>query len=156
VDLHRRYGGVLYDRCLLILGDRAAAEDAVQETFFSAFRSWSSYRGGPDGHLPWLYSIATNACRKTLRTQRRKGVQLVENLDEAVPVDPNPVEVIYSRQVLDRIAAQLDDRGFTIFVAHYVDGVDQTEIARQLGLSRRAVVKRLTRLRQLLAEQREE
>jgi len=42
-----------------------------------------------------------------------------------------------------------------ILVAHYIDGVDQGRIARSLGISRRAVVKRLTALRarasQLLA-----
>jgi DNA-directed RNA polymerase specialized sigma24 family protein len=37
--LHRKYAGVLYDKCVRLLRDRGEAEDAMRETFANAFRS---------------------------------------------------------------------------------------------------------------------
>lgn len=146
-DLHGRYAGVLYDKCVRILGDAAEAEDALQETFVSAFRSLARFEDTGQGHLPWLYRVATNACLKIIRTRRRKGAQPMEDQDALPGQSPDPVEGISSRRVIEQLMNQLDERGMQIFVAHYVDGIDQGEIARQMGISRRAVVKRLTALR---------
>jgi RNA polymerase sigma-70 factor (ECF subfamily) len=144
--LHERYAGVLFDKCVRMLGERAEAEDAVQETFVNAFRALDAFEDRDLGHLPWLYRIATNVCLKVIRTRKRKGAQ---QLGEMEPVSPKGdlVETIHTRMVLEQLAGQLDDRTMEIVVAHYVDGIDQGEIARQLGISRRAVVKRLTDLR---------
>jgi RNA polymerase sigma factor (sigma-70 family) len=62
---HRR----LLAFCWHMLGSREEAEDAVQHTFFSAYRSLQS------GHevfdvKPWLYTIARNRCLSVLRTRR--------------------------------------------------------------------------------------
>lgn len=145
-QLHRRYAGVLYDKCVRVLGDRAEAEDAVQEAFLSAFRALDRFEDTGRGHLPWLYTIATNVCIKLIRTRRRKGA---EPLGEREPpaAAPDLVEALHTRTLLDRLAGEVDDRTLAILVAHYVDGIDQGQIAEQYGISRRAVVKRLTALR---------
>ena len=70
--LHRKYAGVLYDKCVRILADRQEAEDAVQETFVSAYQSLDQFRYG-ENYLPWLFKIATNVCLKVIRTRARKG-----------------------------------------------------------------------------------
>jgi RNA polymerase sigma-70 factor (ECF subfamily) len=143
--LHRRYAGVLYDKCIRMLGDRAEAEDAVQETFVSAFRALSAYREGERGHLPWLYRIATNACLKILRTRRRKGA---EPLGDREPASTqNPERALQAHQALERLCREVDQRTMEILVAHYIDGIDQGSIAEHLGISRRAVVKRLSAVR---------
>ncbi len=145
-QLHRRYAGVLYDKCVRVLGDRAEAEDAVQETFLSAFRALDRFEESGRGHLPWLYTIATNTCIKLIRTRRRKGAEPLGEREPAAPA-PDLVEALHTRALLDRLAAEADDRTLAILVAHYVDGIDQGQIAEQYGISRRAVVKRLTALR---------
>ena len=60
-ELHRKYAGLVYGLCLRMLGTRAEADDAVQETFLAAFRGLGSFTYG-ESHLPWLYRIAVNAC----------------------------------------------------------------------------------------------
>lgn len=147
--LHRRYAGVLYDKCVRILGAPAEAEDAVQETFISAFRSLSSFRDMGHGHLPWLYRIATNACLKIIRTKKRKDVPLLEDVQEVRSRSSDILEGLQARWALEQLVDHLDERGLQILVAHYIDGVDQSEIASQLGVSRRSVVKRLTRMRSM-------
>lgn len=144
--LHRRFSGVIYDLCVRMLGDRSEAEDAVQETFVSAFRALDSFRYG-ESHLPWLYRIASNACLKIIRTRRRKGVALTETPERMADRARDPVRAIHARQVLETLVDELDERSQQILVAHYVAGMDQGQIAASLGITRRAVVKRLTKLR---------
>ena len=52
------------------------------------------------------------------------------------------------RRELERLVEGLDPRGQEILVACCVDGMTQEEIAASLGISRRAVVKRLAALRE--------
>jgi RNA polymerase sigma-70 factor (ECF subfamily) len=144
--LHRRFAGVLYDHCVRMLGDRSEAEDAVQDTFLSAFRALDSFRYG-ESHLPWLYRIATNACLKIIRTRKRKGVELTETPERMADRPRDPVSDIHARRVVESLVDEIDDRSLEILVSHYVAGMDQGQIAGSLGISRRAVVKRLTKLR---------
>jgi RNA polymerase sigma-70 factor (ECF subfamily) len=145
--LHRRYAGVLYDKCVRVLGDRTEAEDAVQETFINVFRALDDFEEGEHGHLPWLYRIATNVCLKIIRTRTRKGAVQLGDLEPRAPGSSDPAEAAYFRRLLDQLADHVDEKTMQIVVAHYLDGVEQGEIARQCGISRRAVVKRLTALR---------
>jgi RNA polymerase sigma-70 factor, ECF subfamily len=153
--LHKKYAGVLFEHCFRMLGDRFEAEDAVQEAFLSAFRSYDSFRYG-DSHLPWLYRIASNACLKAIRTRKRKGLVPIENPERTADHPRHPADELHSRRVLAQLVDQLDDRGLQILVGHYLSGMNQEEIALVLGISRRAVVKRLTRLKQRLGDLLEE
>jgi RNA polymerase sigma-70 factor (ECF subfamily) len=144
--LHRRYAGIIYDLCVRMLTDRQEAEDAVQETYLNAFRFLSSYRYG-DNYLPWLYQIATNVCLKTIRTRKRKGATPTEQVDRMAADQADPQSAIDNRRILEQLAEQLDKRSLEIVVAHYISGMDQGQIARAIGISRRAVVKRLSALK---------
>jgi RNA polymerase sigma-70 factor, ECF subfamily len=144
--LHRRYAGIIFDLCVRMLMDRQEAEDAVQETYINAFRFLSSYRYG-DNYLPWLYQIATNVCLKAIRTRKRKGATPTEQVDHMAAEQVDPLSGIHNRRVLEQLMEQLDKRSLEIAVAHYVSGMDQGQIADAIGISRRAVVKRLTALR---------
>jgi RNA polymerase sigma-70 factor (ECF subfamily) len=144
--LHRKYAGVLYDKCLRMLSDPSEAEDAVQETFVNAYRHLDSFVYG-DSHLPWLYRIATNVCLKFIRTRSRKGMVPTEHIERVPGQQRDPVAALQRTRLFERLVGELDKRTLEIVVAHYIDGMDQGQIAQQLGISRRAVVKRLTALR---------
>src|SRR5579863_7535311 len=59
--LYRRYSRPVFGLALRRLGDRGRAEDAVQETFVSIWRSAGTYRPERGPGAPWLYGIALNA-----------------------------------------------------------------------------------------------
>jgi RNA polymerase sigma-70 factor (ECF subfamily) len=147
--LHKKYAGVLYDKCVRMLADRQEAEDAVQETFINAFRGLEQFRYG-DSHLPWLYRIATNVCLKVIRTRQRKGTSLLDKPDREAGHGQDMDTCLQFRSILEQVTAQLDQRSLEIMVGYYLDGMDQSEIAGSLRISRRAVVKRLTAMRQLV------
>ena len=65
---HRSYVGTV---ALRILGDPAAAEDVVQETFISALRALDSLRD-PDAARAWLARIAVRHARRHLRKRQLK------------------------------------------------------------------------------------
>src|SRR5919201_1786294 len=59
--LYRRYARPVFGLALRRLGDRGRAEDAVQETFASIWRSAASYKPERGPGAPWLYAVARNA-----------------------------------------------------------------------------------------------
>src|ERR687883_289868 len=60
-QLYQRYARPVFGLALRRLGDRGRAEDAVQETFASIWRSASTYKPERGPGAPWLYAVARNA-----------------------------------------------------------------------------------------------
>ena len=71
--LYRSYGPAIYWRCLRLLRDRAAAEDATQETFMRVLRHLDR---APDADeaIRWIWRIATNYCLNELRNSKRRAI----------------------------------------------------------------------------------
>jgi len=72
-----RFGPRLHAIATRLCGNRADAEDAVQETFLAAFRGWHGFKGRSDPGT-WLYTIAVRRCRAKLRARHRREQRLVE------------------------------------------------------------------------------
>lgn len=68
-----------------MLRDSAAAEDATQEAFISAYRNLNSFRGG--SFKAWVMRIVTNACYDELRRRKRRPTTPLE------PIDDNEEEI---------------------------------------------------------------
>ncbi len=60
---------MLHGLAMRMCGNRADADDMVQEAFLQAFRKWHTFRGDSDPGT-WLYAIAARSCKPRLR---RKG-----------------------------------------------------------------------------------
>ncbi len=58
-----------------LLGDRAAAEDALQLTFLKVHEARSSYVLGANP-IPWIYTIAHRTCLDEIRKRKRSRVRL--------------------------------------------------------------------------------
>lgn len=71
-----------------MLGSSAAAEDATQDAFFSAYRNIRAFKG--TSFRPWLMRIASNACLDELR---RRGRRPAVSLDAPAPGSDNPLDV---------------------------------------------------------------
>ncbi len=144
-DIYRQYADVVFRRCYSMLGSREEAMDAVQEIFMKVLTRRITFRGDSDP-TTWIYRIATNHALNQLRARRPTSDI------EDIPVRLHPrvsssEGQTVSRQVLSRLLDRLDDRSRAILFLHFIDGLDQGEVAEVLGISRRAVVKRLTKVR---------
>src|SRR5437868_2623519 len=91
--LYQRYARPVFALALRRLGDRGRAEDAVQETFTSIWRSAGSYRRERGPGAPWLYTIARNA----IVDRRRALGEPPAEPDEEASGEPQPPQRVESR-----------------------------------------------------------
>jgi len=79
-----------YNLACRMLRDWALAEDVLQESFVSGYRSFSQFRG--DNLSAWMMRIIANACRDFLRSRRARPVISLDPLPTASD-DPTPSAV---------------------------------------------------------------
>jgi len=79
------HSGALYRVCARITGDRAIAEDAVQEAFFNAYRHLRDFDGRA-AFSTWLHRIGVNAALEQMRRRGRGEVTLPEGDDDGDPI----------------------------------------------------------------------
>jgi RNA polymerase sigma-70 factor, ECF subfamily len=138
--LYREYGPAIYWRCLKLLADEAAAEDATQETFIRVHRHLDRAPEA-DEALRWIWRIATNYCLNEVRNRRRQA-EPRDGLGE-LPSEAALEQVLADRDLVRRVIARVDEKLRAVAWAHYVDGLEHVEAGRRLGISRRTVANRL-------------
>ena len=141
-QLYQRYGPVVYRRCLALLRQREAAQDATQEIFRKLLRHEERLKE-QENVLPWIYRVATNHCLNERRNARRRGE---DELPDELPVrDDAPADVVPDRQLAQRVLERFDAETQAVAVGVFVDGMEQEEVAAALGISSRTVSRKLQR-----------
>jgi RNA polymerase sigma-70 factor (ECF subfamily) len=74
------YQSLAYNHAHALLGDRATAEDATQESFIRAFQNLGSFRGG--SFRAWLLKIVTNMSYDFMRRTKRHPTEPLIPEDE--------------------------------------------------------------------------
>jgi RNA polymerase sigma-70 factor (ECF subfamily) len=128
------------------LKDVRAAEDATQETFLRVHRHLARSPDVRDA-LRWIYRIATNYCLNELRDRDARATP-VDDLDER---SDESADAVVNRDLVVRLLSRVSVQTCEIAWLHHVDGIDQGEVARLLGISRRTVVNRLAELKRVAA-----
>jgi RNA polymerase sigma factor (sigma-70 family) len=144
--LFERHHLALYDFLTRLTGDRAAAEDLVQDIFVRVLRYRATFRD--EGRFEtWLYRIARNARADHFRNRR-----VSEPLDQAVLERPERAPGPARRLEVDRDRARLrrallmlrEDKRELIVLARYQD-LRYEQIAEILGVEVGAVKVRVHR-----------
>lgn len=139
-----QYGDGLLRTCLLYLRDYGLAEDAVQETFLRAYRSWNRFEGR-SSEKTWLTAIAINVCRTMLRSPWRKRVSGEEALALLRSEDPSMPDPTVARAVM-----RLPKDQRVCIILFYVQEMKIREIAQALEVPQATVSSRLNRARKKL------
>jgi RNA polymerase sigma-70 factor, ECF subfamily len=141
-DAYRQWGGQIYRRCLKLLGDKTAAEDATQEVFVRLMRH--AGRLSPEGgYLAWIYRVATNYCLNVLRDGARLELCDPAQLPDAGSDGASGSFAV--RELSNRVLRRFDEETRTIAVLSLVDGMSRDEVAEVMNLSRKTVGKKLAR-----------
>jgi RNA polymerase sigma-70 factor (ECF subfamily) len=172
------YRGELTGYCYRMLGSAFEAEDAVQETFLRAWRSFDGFEGR-SSLRSWLYRIATNVCLDMMDGSQRRArpmdlspaqsanEPLREPLSEATWIEPipdgrvlpdgsDPAEIAEMRESirLAFVAAlqHLAPRQRAVLILRDVLRWKATEVAELLNTTVASVTSALQRARATLAE----
>ena len=132
-DLYRRYSRPVFGLALRRLGDRGRAEDAVQETFASIWRSAGSYRPERGPGAPWLYAVARNAIVDRARSRSEIPAEIPDRAADT----PGPAERTEQGWVswrVHRALEELPEREREVIALAYWSGLSQSEVAEFLGL----------------------
>jgi RNA polymerase sigma-70 factor (ECF subfamily) len=131
-------------------GDRARAEDAVQETYLRAWRSFRTYE--PETNCrAWLFRILLNVLKKAAGKKRRDPLAEAEDVEVSHKVIPLFPE-IEGGQRQDILAAvnQLAPEFRSVLWLVIVEGFSYKETAQMLDIPMGTVMSRLYRARREL------
>lgn len=139
----KKHSSMLFRICLVLLGDKYDAEDALQEAF------WRYLRKAPQFHdqeheKAWLIKVATNLCRDMRRFRWRCIPVTIDDIAEhAGVVDDRHTEIL-------ALVMNLPQKHKEVILLYYVEGYGVKDIAGLLGISVSATKKRLQYARQKL------
>ncbi len=126
---------------LLMLGDRSAAEDVVQEAFFGLFRRWQGLND-PGKAEAYIRSAVMNGCRDAVkrRDRRTRRDLLAATLDLAEPPSAEAAALISEdrRRILAGLRL-LPGRQREALVCRYYLELSEEETASVMGVSRGTV-----------------
>jgi RNA polymerase sigma-70 factor (ECF subfamily) len=132
--LYARHADRLYAFLKRMVGQRELAEDLLQATFLSVVRSRGRYEPGTKV-VPWLFAIAANAARDSLRKRRVRAdasAALAEHVDKvSAPSEPDPPAAL----ALQAALAELPDDQREAVLLHKMHELSFAEIAEALGIT---------------------
>jgi RNA polymerase sigma factor (sigma-70 family) len=150
--VYRSYGRVVYAVAYKVLGDRALAEDAVQQAFVKAWRAAATF--DEDRELgPWLAAIAR---RTAIDVYRRETVRSSDPLDSVAPgnpaltTEPETSDIHDAWAVREAVDQLPEDEREIVRLQHF-EGLTHAEIADRLNLALGTVKSRSFRAHKRLA-----
>ena len=137
--------GMLYDRhhrlvltlAYRILGDRAAAEEVVQEAFLSVWRQAGTYRSERGGVRAWLLSIARHRAIDQIRRAPKTGqVAALEDalVDRRLPEVWEQADENVRRDRVRQVLETLPPEQREVVELAYYGGLSQHQIAERTAV----------------------
>ncbi|WP_199431715.1 sigma-70 family RNA polymerase sigma factor [Qaidamihabitans albus] len=132
-SLYTEHGKALLAYTTRLTGDRAAAEDVVQETLVRAWRRPDALLNGRGSVRGWLLTVARNIVTDRYRAKAARPCEVAES-----PHTP-PVQFDHADSVVDSVVvldalARLSPEHRDVLTEIYFRGRSVNEAARNLGV----------------------
>lgn len=162
--LVRRYGGRMLATARRFVGrDEEAARDIVQQAYLAAFRAIDTFAGAARLST-WLHRIVVNTALMTLRRQRRRPEESIEDLlprfdetghwaEPSSQLDAGTDTLLERRETRTMVRDAIDmlpPNYRSVLLLRDIEELDTDEVAAMLGVKPSAVRVRLHRARQAL------
>ena len=157
-ELLERYRNPLMGFIYSVIRDYHQAQDIFQETFIRVYRRANRFRTGAV-FKTWLYTIALNRCRVTIRKRKRRPTISLETewsgvggesgqrvMDKVASTDPGPREEAGGRElekIFQRELSGLSDEHRQVVILSRLNRFKYHEIAEILGIPSGTVRSRL-------------
>ena len=149
-EIYATHAGHMKSIAFHLLGDRADAEDAVQEAFLKIYRGAGAFQF-ETGFAGWMYRILLNCCYDAGRKRRRQA----ETQLDAEPAAPGNVPLAVA---LRHALARIDPQHRMVFWLFEVEGFRHSEVASILeipeGTSKKWLFEAKRELKRLLTGNR--
>ncbi len=150
-QIYRSHCGRIYGLCWRMCGgDKALAEDMVQEAFVRAWNKLDLFRGDSKFGT-WLHRLTVNVVLSDRRSQLKRlqrERELSDDLDRTL-VGERDVSAGLRRD-LEAAIAQLPERARTVLVLYDIEGYQHSEIAEMTGMAVGSSKAQLHRARKLV------
>jgi RNA polymerase sigma-70 factor (ECF subfamily) len=131
--LYKRYARPVFGLALRRLGDRGRAEDALQETFVSIWRSAATYKPERGPGAPWLYGVARNAIVDRSRVRSEPPAEAPD--EPSLEAGPDErAEGSWVQWRVHRALETLPEREREVIALAYWGDLSQSEVAERLGI----------------------
>lgn len=155
-QVYRWFERPVFNLALRLCGNRAEADEVLQDTMLKAWSAIAGFRG--DGGSPfwgWLRQIAVNEALMHLRRQRRLELELDGDADCDLLMDGGPLPpAAADAALLQRAIASLPAVTRSVLWLYHAEGYTHDEIAavmqRSASFSKSQLARGTRRLRQLL------
>ena len=147
-DLYAALARNVFALALRMTHSREDAEEVLQDTFVTAYRSADRFDPRRGSVRAWLYTIARNGCRMRLRAQasrpRSDGAVAPDRLASAEHRPPGPDGAV-DRLTVEQAFATLSDSEAGLLEAAFFSGLSHAEIAERDGVPLGTVKSRIRR-----------
>ena len=151
-QLTDRYLVAVHRLAARMLDDSNEADEVAQDTFLKLWTQANRWRPANDdsGVLPWLRSLAMNACIDRLRRRRFQSQEEVpERADETVSA-AEKIDQYRLSALVSRALGGLSDRQRAAIILTYYEELPNAEAAAAMDLHLKAFESLLLRARQTL------
>ena len=143
-SLHDEHAGALWNYCLrLTSGDRARAEDVVQETLLRAWRHPDVLSRSPDAARAWLFTVARNRVIDEWRTPRARLEIVTDDAGRVRDSSTDQTDALLQSWLVADALRSLSIEHRTVLVECYYRGRTMAETAERLDVPVGTVKSRL-------------
>jgi RNA polymerase sigma-70 factor (ECF subfamily) len=132
-SVYEEHGRALLAYATRLTGDRAAAEDVVQETLVRAWRHPEVLVNGKGSVRGWLLTVARNIITDRVRARAARPPEVPES-PVTPPVSRDHADAVVDSMVVLAALDQLSGDHRDVLVELYFRGSTVTEAARVLGI----------------------
>jgi RNA polymerase sigma-70 factor (ECF subfamily) len=124
-----------------LTGDRAGADDIVQETLLRAWRTPRILEEDPSATRSWMFTVARHLVIDEARSARRRREIGVADVPERVV--PDATDALFEAMLVEEALAALTIEHRSVVVRAYYRGMSVAEMAGELDVPEGTVKSRL-------------
>ena len=146
-ELYGRYSDKVYSKCLSLLKNEAAAQDAAQDIFLKIFLNLAKFNK-KSRFSTWVYSITYNYCIDYLRRKKKEKTILTDDENEKDPVEEEVDDKEILEMEIERLAYILDkipEDDKMVLLMKYREDLSIKDISKAFDKSESAIKMKLKR-----------
>lgn len=155
-DLYKKYAAIMMALCMRYTGNRAEAEDVLQEGFLKIFLNMKDY-AGTGSFEGWMKRIIINTAithyHKNLKHNMLEDIELVQKKHI---VDQEYNDLDFSHEELMGVISTLPDGYRMVFNLFAIEGYKHKDIAEMLKIDINTSKSQFSRARKLIQKKLEE